>query len=306
MNFWMLVQIFVNLVLLAGFGFVWFRLQRPAKDDPRLSRGLQLLQSKIAVLEDLSDRTETQFNQITNLMEQKIRDVQGYIVQAEKQVQKIESSMGKSLEVAKIFQDKIPHQEIIERQNTIKYVKAARLAHQGLSVAEIASQVDLSQGEIEFIAKVNREQLQFSEADLPAWAQEGTEEADEFERPLIEEPATLLALRQQQGNKQVERLHQAVNDEQTSMLESTIASQSNVQQTLSQLGDQFRKATSFSEPVIQQAAPPPAAPAAVQTPAQVRAVQPPQIQKPINNLRDSSSGVVKKVVFPRIDGSHLG
>lgn len=306
MNFWMLVQIFVNLVLLAGFGFVWFRLQRPAKDDPRLSRGLQLLQSKIAVLEDLSDRTETQFNQITNLMEQKIRDVQSYIVQAEKQVQKIESSMGKSLEVAKIFQDKIPHQEIIERQNTIKYVKAARLAHQGLSVAEIASQVDLSQGEIEFIAKVNREQLQFSEADLPAWAQEGAEEADEFERPLIEEPATLLALRQQQGNKQVERLHQAVNDEQTSMLESTIASQSNVQQTLSQLGDQFRKATSFSEPVIQQAAPQPAAPAAVQTPAQVRAVQPPQIQKPINNLRDSSSGVVKKVVFPRIDGSHLG
>lgn len=306
MSFWMLVQIFVNLVLLAGFGFVWFRLNRPAKDDPRLSRGLQLLQSKIAVLEDLSDRTETQFHQITNLMEQKIRDVQGYIVQAEKQVQKIESSMGKSLEVAKIFQDKIPHQEIIERQNTVKYVKAARLAHQGLSVEEISQQVDLSRGEIEFIAKVNRDQLQFSEADLPAWAQEDAEGAEEMqERPLIEEPATRQALRQQEENKQVQRLHQAVNDEQTSMLQSTIASQSAVQQTLSQLGDQFRKATTFVEPE-EEASP------VVQVPVQAHVA--PAIQKPIqqpiknsiNQVRDSSAGVVKKVVFPRIDDPFMG
>jgi hypothetical protein len=169
-SFWGLVQLFLDLVLIASAGFLWVKLNRPAKDDPRLSKGLQLLGSKISIMEDLSDRTEAQVKQLTTLMEQKVREIQTTLVEAEKQIQKIEASMGKSLEVAKIFQDKIPHQEIIERQNTIKYVKAARLAHQGASVDEIMQQVDLPRGEVEFIAKVNRDQLQFSEADLPAWA----------------------------------------------------------------------------------------------------------------------------------------
>ncbi len=172
MSFWGLVQIFIDIVLLATIGFLWAKLSRPQKDDPRLSRGLQLLGSKISILEDLSDRTETQVKQLTSLMEQKVREIQTILLEAENQIQKIDQSMIKSLEVAKIFQDKIPHQEIIERQNTIKYVKAARMAHQGASIEEIVSAVDLPRGEIEFIAKVNRDQLQFSEQDLPAWAKQ--------------------------------------------------------------------------------------------------------------------------------------
>lgn len=178
MSFWVLVQVLVDLILVAGSVGVWIRLQRPQKDDPRLSKGLQLLQSKIAVLEDLSDRTEVQVQQLTTLLEQKVREIQQQVQSSDKQLQKIEQSMQKSLEVAKIFQDRIPHTEIVERQNTIKYVKAARLAHQGLSVDEIAEQVtDLSRGEIEFIAKVNRDQLQFCEDSLPEWAQNGQEDA---------------------------------------------------------------------------------------------------------------------------------
>lgn len=172
MSFWFLLQILMNLILVVGVVGLWVRMHRPPKDDPRLSKGLQLLQSKIAVLEDLSDRTETQVNQLTALLEQKVKDIQGKIQSADKQVVKIEQCMQKSLEVAKIFQDRIPHTEILERQNTIKYVKAARLAHQGLSVDEIAGQVDLSRGEIEFIAKVNRDQLMFCEESLPEWVQQ--------------------------------------------------------------------------------------------------------------------------------------
>lgn len=176
MSFWFLLQLLVNVVLFAGIVGMWVRLNRPPKDDPRLSKGLQLLQSKIAVLEDLSDRTETQVNQLTALLEQKVKDIQGKIQSSEKQIAKIDQSMQKSLEVAKIFQDRIPHTEIVERQNTIKYVKAARLAHQGLSVDEIAAQItDLSRGEIEFIAKVNRDQLMFCEDSLPEWAQNEAE-----------------------------------------------------------------------------------------------------------------------------------
>ncbi|MBX2988621.1 MAG: DUF2802 domain-containing protein [Bdellovibrionaceae bacterium] len=167
----------MNLILFAAAGVMWVRLSRPAKDDPRLSKGLQLLQSKIAVLEDLSDRTEIQVSQLTALLETKCRELQEKIVAADKQIARIDQSAQKSLEVAQIFQDRIPHSEILERQNTIKYVKAARMAHRGASVEDIAREVDLSRAEIEFIAKVNREQLQFSEADLPAWAQEGRETA---------------------------------------------------------------------------------------------------------------------------------
>ena len=177
MSFWFLIQLLVNVILLAGIVGMWVRLNRPPKDDPRLSKGLQLLQSKIAVLEDLSDRTETQVNQLTALLEQKVKDIQSKMQSAEKQITKIDQSMQKSLEVAKIFQDRIPHNEILERQNTIKYVKAARLAHQGLSVDEIAAQVtDLSRGEIEFIANVNRDQLMFCEESLPEWAQNDADE----------------------------------------------------------------------------------------------------------------------------------
>lgn len=278
MTFWGLVQIFINLVLFASAGFMWVKLHRPAKDDPRLSRGLQLLQSKISVLEDLSDRTEIQVTQLTTLMEQKCRDIQNTIIQAEKQIQKIEAAMEKSLEVAKIFQDKIPHQEIIERQNTIKYVKAARMAHQGAGIDEIAAAVDLSRGEIEFIAKVNRDQLQFSEEDLPEWAKEEAlaqtpTEPHALIEPLIQKPAAPAVPPQ-------------------------------VQQSLSNLGAQFRQALN-SESFIQ-------------SPAQTEPVvevpkphfpnaAPPQALKKANSTIASNPGdhgVVKKVIFPKIEVSN--
>ena len=173
MGTWGLLQIVFNIFLGLGLFVLAMRIGRQPKDDPRLSRGLQLLQAKIAVLEDLSDRTEVQVSQMTALLEQKARDVQAKIELADRHVQLVRSAMDRSLEVAQIFQDKIPHQEIIERKNTLKYLQAARLAHQGKSVEEIAAIVELPKGEIEFITKVNRDQLMFSEAQLPDWAKEG-------------------------------------------------------------------------------------------------------------------------------------
>lgn len=147
------------------------RLKRPPKDDPRLSRGLQLLQSKITVLEDLSTRTDKQFEQLTSLLDQKSRMLQSKIFESENQIQKIKNSMSKSLEIAEIFQDKIPHDEIIERKNTTKFVMAAQLAHSGRTAEDIAREIDLPIEQIELIAKVNRDQLVFDQENLPAWAQ---------------------------------------------------------------------------------------------------------------------------------------
>ncbi len=171
MSLWGLVQVLVNV----GFGLtlwlLWMKINRPAKEDPRLSKGLQILQSKISVLEDLSDKTETQVAQLSSLLDRKCRELNKAVMDSEKQVQLIDQSTKKSLNVAKIFQDKIPHDEIIERQRTQKYVQAARLAHQGLTANEIAEQVDLPLAEVSFIAKVNKEEKVYKESELPDWVE---------------------------------------------------------------------------------------------------------------------------------------
>ncbi|MEO0336067.1 MAG: hypothetical protein AAF202_06725, partial [Pseudomonadota bacterium] len=99
------------------------------------------------------------------------RQIQKKFLEAEKHIQKLKSSMDRSMEVASIFQDKIPHDEIIERQNTIKHVQAARMANQGCGVEEILSEIDLPREQVEFIAKVNKDQLMFDEEQLPAWVE---------------------------------------------------------------------------------------------------------------------------------------
>lgn len=170
MSLLVLLQLGVNLVLGMGIYILWLRLKKPPQDDPRLSRGLQLLQSKISVLEDLSDRTDVQVKQLTALLDHKTRQVQAKIEEAQKHTLQVDQAIHRSREVAEIFQDKIPHREIIDRQNTIKYVRAAQMAHEGASLEEIAQAVDLPMGELEFIAKVNKDNLMFDRSSLPEWA----------------------------------------------------------------------------------------------------------------------------------------
>ena len=169
MNLSFLSLLVIQCFMFGALYFLWIRMNKIPEDDPRLTKGLQLLQSKIAVLEDLSDRTETQVNQLTALMENKIKEIQIKIMDAERTAGLVESKIQKSMEVAKIFQDKIPHKEILDRQFTIKYVKAAKLANQGLSIDEISNQVDLTPAEINLILKLNKNQLMFSEEELPDW-----------------------------------------------------------------------------------------------------------------------------------------
>lgn len=304
MNFWILGQIILDIIVIAAVAATWYRLNKPAKDDPRLSRGLQLLQSKIAVLEDLADRTDTQVVQLNALMDQKIKDVQGSILTSDKQLQKIDQSVQKSLEVSKIFQDKIPHQEIIERQNSLKYIQAARLAHQGLNVQQIAQQVDLSIGEIEFIAKVNKEQLQFSEDDLPDWAKGSPEVMTPAPaEPVVSQPHPQPTTTQQINFSQKNDLK--IHEEDV----------------MAELGSQFRKALSHQTPIelaqkaldqAQQAFNQVQASAANHAPSAQgpayrfqNSAQPPIVATPKEvtetAMVNGKSTEVKKVIFPRID-----
>ncbi len=168
-----LILVIFQVVSVAAIATLWVRINKiQNQEDQRLSKGLQLLQSKLAVLEDLSDRTEVQVNQLIAILEGKIKDIQAKLIDADKVIGKIEKNIAKSLEVANIFQDKIPHQEILERQYTKKYVKAAQMAHAGQSVDQISRAIDLTHGEIELIVKLNRDQLQFEASELPEWAKE--------------------------------------------------------------------------------------------------------------------------------------
>ena len=217
MSIWVILQLAMNIVLGLGVWALWTKFKRPPKDDPRLSRGLQLLQSKIAVLEDLSDKTEVQVRQLTTLMDQKCREVHQKTQEASRQMEQIDRSMHKSMEVAQIFEDRIPHEEIIERQRTKKYVKAAQLAHQGYPLEEIARHVDMPMAELELVIKMNKDQLLFSAKDLPFWAQdhEVVPTAETVEAPQA--PSTM----------NVEQAFQQKMAPPTS---------------LEQLGDEFRKA----------------------------------------------------------------
>ena len=165
-----LVQIIFNIFLGLAIFMMWSKLKRPPKDDPRLSRGLQLLQSKISVLEDLSDRTEVQVRQLTSLLDKKAIMLQNKIHAADEQNRIVEQSMSRSLEVAEIFQDKIPHDEIIERKEKIKYIQAAQMAHQGNSIEDIVLKTGIPRAQVEFISKVNKDELMFDKDQLPAWA----------------------------------------------------------------------------------------------------------------------------------------
>jgi hypothetical protein len=230
MTVWTIMQIILNLVFVAGGLLMWARLSRPAKDDPRMSKGLQLLQSKIAILEDLSDRTETQVKQLTLLLEQKGREVQDSIQAAQEQIHRVDNSIQKSLDVSKIFQDKIPHKEIIERQNTVKYIQAARLAHQGMTSDDISQRIDIPKSELDFIVKVNRNKLMFSEEHLPDWAQES------------------LATEPEQKNNQYRDLSQVFESFQTPTINTD---------NIKKLEDEFRAAIVQSMPTPAPVAPTP-------------------------------------------------
>lgn len=144
-------------------------------EDQRMTKGLQLLQNKISILQDLSDKSDEHIRKWVHLIEQKSHEVQNQLTLADEKIIQIESALSKALDVSKIFYQQVPHSEIIDRQNTSKYVQAAKLANQGFTIDQIGQKVDLTAAEIEMIVKMNREKLQFSEENLPAWIQSSTE-----------------------------------------------------------------------------------------------------------------------------------
>jgi hypothetical protein len=188
MSVWSILQVAIDLLFFAGLGLCFVKFKTRREEDPRLSYGLKLLQNKIAIIEDLSDKTDHQVKQLVAMMENKLKDLQSKIQESDKQLKNIDQAMGKTLEVAQIFQNQVPHEAIMERKTSNKYITAARMAHQGMSHEQISQAVDLPAAELDLIIKVNRENLTFSEEHLPAWVEKHPLENNEkiFQPPQVD------------------------------------------------------------------------------------------------------------------------
>lgn len=171
MTVWMVAQFALNLIFIAGIALCLIKMRARKEEDPRLSYGLKLLQNKLAILEDLSDKTDHQVKQLLALMEAKMRDVQNRVIEADAKLKAIDAAVAKNMEAASIFRTQNPHEEIVEQKVTSKYVNAARMAHQGYTREQIHQQIDLPDAEIDLIMKVNRDQLMFAEDQLPGWVE---------------------------------------------------------------------------------------------------------------------------------------
>jgi hypothetical protein len=169
MTIWTVAQFAFNLIFIAGIALCLIKVRVRKEEDPRLSYGLKLLQNKLAILEDLSDKTDHQVKQLIALMETKMRDVQNRVLDADNKLRAIDTAMMRTMEAANIFREQMPHEQIVEQKVTSKYVNAARMAHQGYSRTQIQQEIDLPDAELDLIMKVNRDQLMFSEDQLPAW-----------------------------------------------------------------------------------------------------------------------------------------
>jgi hypothetical protein len=181
-NYWLLALSMMNLLMLTLLLFSWLTKNKTKIEDQRLTKGLQLLQNKISILQDLSDKSDEQVHKWIHLIEQKSFDVQNQLTRSDEKIAQIENVLAKALDVTKAFAEQMPHETLAERQKTSRYAQAAKLAHQGYSAEQISQKVDLSVAEIEIIIKMNRNELQFSEDNLPAWVDlntQATAKADE-------------------------------------------------------------------------------------------------------------------------------
>lgn len=199
MNYWLLTLTLINVLLLAYIGFSHLAKNRTKVEDQRLTKGLQLLQNKISILQDLSDKTDEQVRTWVHLIEQKATDVQKQLIKSDEKIVQIEQALSKALDVSKIFYEQVPAAEMAERQKTSKYVQAAKLANQGFTTDQIAQKVDLSIAELDMITKMNRENLQFAEESLPAWI-DAASRADNAEN-RDQELADFTSLLQSQSQK---------------------------------------------------------------------------------------------------------
>ncbi len=162
MNIWLILITSLNILLLAGLVLSLFLKIKEKQEDQRITKGLQLLQNKLSILEDLSDKTDEQVRKLIHLLDQKAQEVRQTLNNADQKIHQLDTA-----QTMMTTQPQLATTQYTDK--TSLYVQAAKLANQGFNADQIAQQVDLSPAELNMIIKVNRDQLQFAANKLPQW-----------------------------------------------------------------------------------------------------------------------------------------
>jgi hypothetical protein len=75
MNIFLMLLTCLNIILVLGLSFTVFLRVKEKKEDQRITKGLQLLQHKIAILQDLSDKADEQVQRLVHMLDTKSNDL---------------------------------------------------------------------------------------------------------------------------------------------------------------------------------------------------------------------------------------
>lgn len=157
----------VALTIVVGIVFIFLQYLIWSKtrsnlhqEKSRLTKELNLINAKLAILEDLSQKVDYQRSQLEKMLELKTSQLDELIKTAQETIKELQ----KQLE-----QVELDPQELLERQNAIKLVQAALLANKGYPPEKIREITQLGLQECELIYALNKDQLQFDLNTLPSW-----------------------------------------------------------------------------------------------------------------------------------------
>ena len=163
MSVWLIIQILLNVTFFVGLLFCLVKIQKDREEDIRMAQGLRLLQSKISVLEDLSDHAEVQSKKIMSLLDSKMNEARGVLEPLDAGLGEIHQALAKGETIKKHLSEELPHDRLFDQQQKGKYLQAAQLSHQGWSPEDIARQLELPLAEVLLVQKVNKKKIIYSQ-----------------------------------------------------------------------------------------------------------------------------------------------
>lgn len=184
MSIWLFLQIFFNLTFFFGLLFCLVKIQKDREEDIRMAQGLRLLQSKIAVLEDLSDHADHQSKQIMSLLDRKMNEVKGVLKPLDDGLGEIHQALAKGESIKKHMHENLEHGRLFEQQQKVKYRQAASLVHQGWEAADIARHLELPLAEVRLVQKVNQKKIIYNKMSETARGSASVHSSKEAPAPV--------------------------------------------------------------------------------------------------------------------------
>lgn len=96
MNIFLMVLTCLNIILVLALAFTVFLRVKEKKEDQRITKGLQLLQHKISILQDLSDKTDEQVQRLVYMLDSKSNELRRLTLEANEAVHMAQDTLIKT------------------------------------------------------------------------------------------------------------------------------------------------------------------------------------------------------------------